>query len=99
MSIPTTPEILNLLDHLETQVADDLETPWVDFKPWSGPKDAMGVAVEYAACFANANGGVEVSRYLKAWSRPDGFLRREGKPPTVRYFPKSETEAERKPGL
>ncbi len=29
---------------------------------------------------------VEVSRYLKAWSGPDEFLRREGNPPNVRYF-------------
>jgi ATP-dependent DNA helicase RecG len=29
---------------------------------------------------------VEVSRYLKEWSSPGGFLRREGKPPKVRYF-------------
>ena len=29
----------------------------------------------------------EVSRYLTRWSGEGGFLRREGKPPTVRYFP------------
>lgn len=28
---------------------------------------------------------VEVSRLLKKWSGPEGFLRREGKPPQVRY--------------
>jgi ATP-dependent DNA helicase RecG len=33
---------------------------------------------------------VEVSRYLKEWSGAEGFLRREGKPPKVRYFPASE---------
>ena len=33
---------------------------------------------------------VEVSRYLRAWSGSDGFLRREGtRGPNVRYFPKS----------
>lgn len=32
---------------------------------------------------------VEVSRYLKRWSGPTGFLRREGSPPRVRYFPAS----------
>lgn len=30
---------------------------------------------------------VEVSRYLKTWSGSAGFLRREGKPPKVRYLP------------
>jgi len=29
---------------------------------------------------------VDVSRYLREWSGPGGFLRREGKPPKVRYF-------------
>jgi hypothetical protein len=33
---------------------------------------------------------VEVSRYLRDWSTPEGFLRREGKPPKVRYFPRSD---------
>src|SRR5262249_32757961 len=31
---------------------------------------------------------VEVSRLLKKWSGADGFLRREGKPPKVRYYSK-----------
>ncbi len=30
---------------------------------------------------------VEVSRLLKRWSGPGGFLRREGKPPKVCYYP------------
>jgi hypothetical protein len=30
---------------------------------------------------------VEVSRYLKEWSGPGGFLRREGKSPKTRYLP------------
>jgi len=30
---------------------------------------------------------VDISRYLRQWSAPGGFLRREGKPPKVRYFP------------
>ena len=30
---------------------------------------------------------VETSRYLRQWSGERGFLRREGKPPIVRYFP------------
>lgn len=60
MSIPTNLEILALLDRLDTEVADDLETQWLDFKPWTGPKDDMRLAVEYAACFANAQGGALV---------------------------------------
>jgi ATP-dependent DNA helicase RecG len=60
MSIPTNAEILALLDRLDAEVADDLETQWLDFKPWTGPRDDMRVAVEYAACFANAQGGVIV---------------------------------------
>lgn len=35
---------------------------------------------------------VEVSRYLRDWSTPEGFLRREGKPPKVRYFPRPDPE-------
>ncbi len=60
MSIPTNSEILALLDRLDILVADDLETQWLDFKPWTSPKDDMKVAVEYAVCFANAQGGVVV---------------------------------------
>lgn len=60
MSIPTNTDILALLDRLDTAVADDLETQWLDFKPWTGSKNAMKVAVEYAACFASTDGGVIV---------------------------------------
>lgn len=60
MSIPTNDEILALLERLDTGIADDLETQWLDFKPWLGPKDDMRLAVEYAVCFANAQGGVMV---------------------------------------
>ena len=55
--VPTTADILTLLDQLDTCVADDLETQWLDFKPWQSAKDAMKVAIEYAVCFANAEGG------------------------------------------
>lgn len=58
MSIPTNEEILHILDQLNESIADDLETQWLDFKPWNDPKDDMRVAVEYAACFSNADGGV-----------------------------------------
>jgi ATP-dependent DNA helicase RecG len=60
MSIPTNAEILSLLDRLDTAAADDLETQWLEFKPWTSAKDDMKVAVEYAACLANAGGGVIV---------------------------------------
>lgn len=60
MSIPTNAEILALLNRLDQQTADELETLWLDFKPWNDPKDDMKVAVEYAVCFANADGGVVV---------------------------------------
>ena len=60
MTIPTNAEILTQLDRLDTQTADDLETQWLEFKPWTGPRDDMRVAIEYAVCFANAEGGVIV---------------------------------------
>ncbi|NLY00514.1 MAG: hypothetical protein GXY83_30835 [Rhodopirellula sp.] len=60
MPIPITAEILMQLDRLDTQSADDLETQWLEFKPWTGPREDMRVAVEYAVCFANAEGGVIV---------------------------------------
>lgn len=60
MTIPSNQEILNLLDRLDHQVADDLETAWLEFKPWQGPKDDMRIAVEYSVCFANTDGGVIV---------------------------------------
>ena len=60
MSIPTNEEILALLDRLEAMTADDLETQWLDFKPWQGAKEDMKVAVEYSVCMANAEGGVIV---------------------------------------
>jgi schlafen family protein len=60
MTIPATHDLLALLDRLESATADDLETQWLDFKPWQGGKDDMKVAVEYAACFATGEGGVVV---------------------------------------
>ncbi|HTO02227.1 MAG TPA: RNA-binding domain-containing protein, partial [Opitutus sp.] len=60
MSIPTNSEILALLDRLANEAADDLESQWLDFKPWTDAKSDMKVAVEYAVCFANADGGVVV---------------------------------------
>lgn len=60
MSIPTNADILSLLVRLDHDIADDLETLWLDFKPWTDPKDDMRVAIEYAVCMANSEGGVVV---------------------------------------
>jgi ATP-dependent DNA helicase RecG len=60
MTIPTNQEIENLLDRLNTETADDLETQWLEFKPWTDPKKDMKEAVEYAVCFANTDGGALV---------------------------------------
>ena len=60
MSIPTDNEILATVDRLSGSTADDLESPYLEFKPWSDPKSDMRVAIEYAVCFANAEGGVIV---------------------------------------
>lgn len=60
MSSPTDTEILALLDHLDSEVADDLENQWLEFKPWQDQKTALREAFEYTACFASAEGGVLV---------------------------------------
>lgn len=60
MSIPTNAEITELLARLDECVADDLESQFLDFKPWQGPKEDLKIASEYAACFANGSGGVVV---------------------------------------
>ena len=60
MSIPNTADIQALLDQLDHCIADDLESQFLDFKPWHGPKEDLKVASEYAACFANGSGGVVV---------------------------------------
>jgi ATP-dependent DNA helicase RecG len=60
VNLPTDTEVLAALDGLSGAVADDLESRHLEFKPWTNPKDDMRVAVEYAVCFANAEGGVIV---------------------------------------
>ena len=60
MSVPSNDEIRNLLDQLDHTIADNLESSNLDFKPWHNPKDEMRIALEYAACFANGDGGVIV---------------------------------------
>lgn len=60
MSLPSNDELLALLQRLDHEPADALESQWLDFKPWQDPKQDLRVACEYAACFANAEGGVIV---------------------------------------
>lgn len=60
MNSPTDTEVLATLDSLSSAVADDLESLHLEFKPWTNARDDMRVAVEYAVCFANAEGGVIV---------------------------------------
>jgi ATP-dependent DNA helicase RecG len=60
MTVPNPTQLLTLLDQLEHCIADDLESQFLDFKPWQGAKEDLRVACEYAACFANASGGVVV---------------------------------------
>jgi ATP-dependent DNA helicase RecG len=60
MSIPDKVQIVALLDRLDSCIADDLESQFLDFKPWQGPKDDLKLACEYACCFANGSGGAVV---------------------------------------
>ena len=60
MTIPTDAELLSLLDRLDSVPADALESQYLDFKSWREAKQELRVACEYAACFANADGGVIV---------------------------------------
>lgn len=58
MSVPSNTQILALLDRLDSCIADDLESQFLDFKPWQGPD--LKLACEYACCFANGSGGVVI---------------------------------------
>ena len=58
--LPSREEILVLLDCLDEEPADALESDVLDFKRWQGAKTSMKEAVEMAACFANADGGIIV---------------------------------------
>ena len=60
MNIPDNTEILALLDRLDAQPAHELESEYLDFKSWTGAKEDLRTAVEYAVCFANAGGGVVI---------------------------------------
>lgn len=58
MSVPSNTQILALLDRLDSCITDDLESQFLDFKPWQGPD--LKLACEYACCFANGSGGVVI---------------------------------------
>jgi len=60
MAGPSNEDILKILDQLDYTTAGNLESPHLDFKPWNNPKDDMKIALEYAACFANGDGGVVI---------------------------------------
>ena len=60
MSVLTNADIGALLEDLNSRVANDLETQWLEFKPRNNPREDMKVAVDYAVCFANAEGEVVV---------------------------------------
>ena len=60
MTIPSDAEILELLNRLDRVPADALESEWLDFKPWKSAKEDLKIAIEYAVCFANGQGGVVV---------------------------------------
>ena len=74
----TNTEILTQLARLDAEAADDLETQWLEFKPWTGSREDMRVAVEYAVCFANEDllgkaaytrlKGIDPIRY-REWAR------------------------------
>ena len=58
--LPSREEILALLDRLEQEPADALESDVLDFKRWQDARASMTEAIEAAVCFANADGGVIV---------------------------------------
>jgi len=58
---PSREDILKLLDRLDNEPAGALESDVVEFLSWlDNTKDNLENAIELAACFANANGGVIV---------------------------------------
>jgi len=58
--LPSREEILALLDRLDQDPADALESDQLDFKRWQDPRTSMSEAIAAAVCFANADGGVLV---------------------------------------
>jgi ATP-dependent DNA helicase RecG len=57
--MPSTQEVLILLDELERVTADSLESQTLDFKEWSrdGMNQAVWAMVEHTVCMANGGGG------------------------------------------
>jgi len=54
-------EILKLMERLDIEPAESIESEELEFKPWSTEiKENQRVAREYAVCFANAKGGTIV---------------------------------------
>ncbi|MBY0579261.1 MAG: Fic family protein [Burkholderiales bacterium] len=60
MPRPSDSEILELLNELDRVPAGELESDWLDFKPWKNAREDLKVAIEYAVCFANGKGGAVV---------------------------------------
>lgn len=62
MLMKSSADILDLLNELDSHVADDLESQRLDFKEWrSGSRDdAIDQVVEMAVCMANGGGGTVV---------------------------------------
>lgn len=60
--MPTTQEILGLLDELDSVCADKLERQDLDFKEWDrrSRKDAVDLLLETVICLANGGGGALV---------------------------------------
>lgn len=58
--LPSREQVLALLDRLDQEPADALESDVLDFKRWQDARASMSEAIETAACFANADGGVIV---------------------------------------
>jgi len=58
----TDEQIDALLDRLDADVADSLESQDLDFKEWSerSVRDGVGLVVDMAVCMANGGGGTVI---------------------------------------
>ncbi len=56
----TLKELIKLMEDLDRRPADQLESQFLEFKPWEDSKKALHVAAEYSVCMANAEGGLIV---------------------------------------
>jgi ATP-dependent DNA helicase RecG len=78
----TEAEIFDLLNRLDTVVADELEEQDLDFKEWKGSRDHMvKLVVELAVCMANGGGGTVVFGVADKIKGRDAAVR--GVPPEV----------------